>query len=219
MEDNGTDKSPPQSEDGKHTASSPQGLSPVSSGSYSSDSSSSIGPLPGGSPSATISLSPPTMFINPGLPTMVPSGPVFPNMTMPLGLGLPNPAGQLPTNINTTPPKKSSHPECPEGELILDVECGPNKAQVFLTKLCQGSKGPCVLYNQSWLTPNEFQYVSGRETAKDWKRSIRHHGKSMKLLMAKGIMTLNPPTCRCEGCTGVDPLANVSIFTIFFPET
>ena len=111
------------------------------------------------------------------------------------------------TLVMGVPPKSQVNVD---GEVILDVECGPNKAKIYLSKLCQGSKGPCVLYNQAWLTPNEFQYVSGRETAKDWKRSIRHHGKSMKLLMAKGVMTLNPPSCRCEACTGIDPFANVS---------
>ena len=111
------------------------------------------------------------------------------------------------TLVMGVPPKSQVNAD---GEVILDVECGPNKAKIYLSKLCQGSKGPCVLYNQAWLTPNEFQYVSGRETAKDWKRSIRHHGKSMKLLMAKAVMTLNPPSCRCEACTGIDPFANVS---------
>ena len=116
-----------------------------------------------------------------------------------MGLGIP------------TQPKSQANAD---GEVILDVECGPNKAKIYLSKLCQGSKGPCVLYNQAWLTPNEFQYVSGRETAKDWKRSIRHHGKSMKLLMAKGVMALNPPSCRCEACTGIDPFANVSTLCV-----
>ena len=87
-----------------------------------------------------------------------------------------------------------------ENEVVLDVECGPNKASLYLARLCQGSKGPCILFNGSWLTPNEFQYVSGRETAKDWKRSIRHHGKSMKLLLTKGIMSVHPPVCDCDGC-------------------
>lgn len=36
----------------------------------------------------------------------------------------------------------------------------------YLSKLCQGSKGPCIWFEGSWLTPNEFQYISGRETAK-----------------------------------------------------
>lgn len=95
-----------------------------------------------------------------------------------------------------------------DGEVILEVECGPNKALLYLTKLCQGSKGPCILYQESWLTPNEFQYVSGRETAKDWKRSIRHHGKSMKLLLAKGFLTVHSSICDCEGCRISSPVVS-----------
>ncbi|XP_061181841.1 uncharacterized protein LOC133190313 isoform X1 [Saccostrea echinata] len=83
-------------------------------------------------------------------------------------------------------------PKTQDGEVILDVECGSNKAILFLSKLCQGSKGPCISFQGTWLTPNEFQFVSGRETAKDWKRSIRHNGKSIKLLMAKDILTITP---------------------------
>ncbi|XP_046350066.2 uncharacterized protein LOC124131036 [Haliotis rufescens] len=87
-----------------------------------------------------------------------------------------------------------------DGEIILEVECGQNKAYLYLSKLCQGSKGPCIFFQTSWLTPNEFQFVSGRETAKDWKRSIRHHGKSLKLLLTKGILSVHPTVCDCEGC-------------------
>lgn len=75
-----------------------------------------------------------------------------------------------------------------DGETVLDVQCGTNTATLTLDKLWQGSKGPCIHFQGSWLTPNEFQYVSGRETAKDWKRSIRHQGKSIKLLLSKGYM-------------------------------
>ncbi|RMB91584.1 hypothetical protein DUI87_31813 [Hirundo rustica rustica] len=60
------------------------------------------------------------------------------------------------------------------GEPCIEVECGENKALLYINKLCQGSKGPSIRYRGEWLTPNEFQFVSGRETAKDWKRSIRH---------------------------------------------
>ena len=87
-----------------------------------------------------------------------------------------------------------------DGELVLEVECGQNKGILYLSKLCQGSKGPCISFQSSWLTPNEFQFVSGRETAKDWKRSIRHHGKSLKLLLAKGILAVHPTMCDCDGC-------------------
>lgn len=86
-----------------------------------------------------------------------------------------------------------------EDDIILDVECGPNKAMLYLSKLCTGSKGPCVSFQSSWLTPNEFQYVSGRETAKDWKRSIRHQGKSIKLLLSKGILEFKPLDVDCDG--------------------
>ncbi|XP_048374611.1 uncharacterized protein LOC125445565 [Sphaerodactylus townsendi] len=74
------------------------------------------------------------------------------------------------------------------GEPCLEVECGENKALLYIHKLCQGSKGPSIRHRGEWLTPNEFQFVSGRETAKDWKRSIRHKGKSLKTLMSKGIL-------------------------------
>ena len=60
----------------------------------------------------------------------------------------------------------------------------------------------------TWITPNEFQYISGRETAKDWKRSIRHHGKSMKLLLTKGILTTHPPICDCDGCRISSPVVS-----------
>ncbi|XP_038629579.1 sterile alpha motif domain-containing protein 11 isoform X3 [Scyliorhinus canicula] len=74
------------------------------------------------------------------------------------------------------------------GEPCIEVECGENKALLYIHKLCQGSKGPSIRYRGEWLTPNEFQFVSGRETAKDWKRSIRHKGKSLKTLMSKGVL-------------------------------
>ncbi|MBN3285102.1 DEAF1 factor, partial [Polyodon spathula] len=67
------------------------------------------------------------------------------------------------------------------GEHCIEVECGENKALLYINKLCQGSKGPSIRYRGEWLTPNEFQFVSGRETAKDWKRSIRHKGKLKEL--------------------------------------
>ena len=108
---------------------------------------------------------------------------------------------------------KETQPPLSANEIILPVECGPNKATLYLSRLCQGSRGPCVMFRGSWLTPNEFQYVSGRETAKDWKRSIRHGGKSLKLLVAKGVMSLNPPRCGCENCGGTST-TNVSIHII-----
>ncbi|XP_072888384.1 sterile alpha motif domain-containing protein 11 isoform X2 [Hemitrygon akajei] len=92
------------------------------------------------------------------------------------------------------------------GEPCIEVECGENKALLYIHKLCQGSKGPSIRYRGEWLTPNEFQFVSGRETAKDWKRSIRHKGKSLKTLMSKGILQVHPPICDCPGCRISSPV-------------
>nr|XP_018669979.1 uncharacterized protein LOC100176298 isoform X2 [Ciona intestinalis] len=90
-------------------------------------------------------------------------------------------------------------------EPVIEVECGGNKGMLYVTKLCQGSKGQSILFNDEWLTPNEFQFISGRETAKDWKRSIRHCGKSLKTLMSKGILQVHPPVCECDYCKGHGP--------------
>ena len=99
-------------------------------------------------------------------------------------------------------------PQVRDGDIVLEIECGTNSALLYLSRLCQGSKGPCIWYQDSWLTPNEFQYISGRETAKDWKRSIRHCGKSMKLLLTKGILTTHPPICDCDGCRISSPVVS-----------
>lgn len=88
-----------------------------------------------------------------------------------------------------------------DGELMLEITCGQNQAALYMSRLQLGSKGTCVLFENSWLTPNEFQYISGRETAKDWKRSIKHHGKSLKVLISKAILTTSPLRCNCGQCT------------------
>ncbi|KAK1801798.1 hypothetical protein P4O66_022439 [Electrophorus voltai] len=107
------------------------------------------------------------------------------------------------------------------GEPCIEVECGENKALLYINKLCQGSKGPSIKYRGEWLTPNEFQFVSGRETAKDWKRSIRHKGKSLKTLMSKGILQVHPPICDCPGCrisSPVRPSARGQMTALFLQE-
>jgi hypothetical protein len=85
-------------------------------------------------------------------------------------------------------------------DVVLEVECGSNKGHLYLSRLCRGSEGSCILFQNTWLTPNQFQSISGREAAKDWKRSIRHRGRSVKLLLSKGILAHNPE-CYCQ--TGI----------------
>ena len=79
-----------------------------------------------------------------------------------------------------------------ENESCIEVECGSNVAWLYLSKLHTGSKGSCIYFKDSWLTPNEFQNVSGRQVAKDWKRSIRHNGICMKLLLAQKLIKPAP---------------------------
>ena len=89
----------------------------------------------------------------------------------------------------------------------LPIACGDNKAYLHLSRMltCKRSAGVCVRHAKSWLTPNEFQAISGRKAAKDWKRSIKHHGKSLKLLMSNGTLTVLPPACKCETCLEQTP--------------
>lgn len=79
------------------------------------------------------------------------------------------------------------------GEPCIEVECGANRALLYVRKLCQGSKGPSIRHRGEWLTPNEFQFVSGRETAKDWKRSIRHKGAAAVGAQAATVPPLGSP--------------------------
>lgn len=95
------------------------------------------------------------------------------------------------------------------GEPCIEVECGENKALLYINKLCQGSKGPSIKYRGEWLTPNEFQFVSGRETAKDWKRSIRHKGKKRRPPTRRG--NRGPRRIETSACVGVKGFVGPSV--------
>lgn len=96
-------------------------------------------------------------------------------------------------------------------EEILEVDCGNNRALLYVAKLCQGSKGKSILFEGEWLTPNEFQAMSGRETAKDWKRSIRHRNKSLKVLMNRKILLAHGIDCKCLMCTCSSAAASATV--------
>ena len=62
-----------------------------------------------------------------------------------------------------------SDSECPSPtgeEFILTVQCGSNTAKLYLSKLRQGSRAACVMFEDKWLSPNQFQCISGRRTTK-----------------------------------------------------
>ena len=63
-----------------------------------------------------------------------------------------------------------------------------------------------VLLDGTWLTPNEFQTVSGRGAAKDWKRTVKHAGVCIKALLAARLLSIDtePGGCVCKHCTSTD---------------
>ena len=102
---------------------------------------------------------------------------------------------------------------------VIRVTCGDCRAEFHVDRLVDGL-GPvsnsigtsrtslCVRTvgdedGGVWMTPNQFQRASGRGTARDWKRSIKHHGVSLKSLMTKAVLSFDAtsPGCRCNLCT------------------
>ena len=75
-------------------------------------------------------------------------------------------------------------------EDCVEIECGENKAKLFIAKLKGGNDNPCVWFEDKWLTPIEFQDVSGRRASRDWKRSIKCGGKPLKELLLGGEVNL-----------------------------
>ena len=102
---------------------------------------------------------------------------------------------------------------------VIGVTCGDCRAEFHVDRLVDGL-GPvsnsigtsrtslCVRTVDGedggvWMTPNQFQRASGRGTARDWKRSIKHHGVSLKSLLSKAVLSFDAasPGCRCNLCT------------------
>ena len=82
------------------------------------------------------------------------------------------------------------------------VNCAGNAAKFYLNRFARGSIGRCVLFRARWITPNEFQAISGRQSSKDWKRSIRLRGRCLKEYIARGLFQEHMKTCACQICSG-----------------
>lgn len=87
---------------------------------------------------------------------------------------------------------------------FLPVNCNSNDAKLYLSRFARGSIGRCVLFRGRWITPNEFQAVCGRQSSKDWKRSIRLRGRCLKEYIAQGLFQEHPKSCTCKICSGED---------------
>lgn len=101
-----------------------------------------------------------------------------------------------------------SHPEEgeEENESPILVTCDRNEGRLYLSKLRvvvnERCRTKCIRTGSTWWTPNEFQFVSGRGAAKDWKRTVKHNGHCLKTLLTNGTIRLNaiPPKCFCKSC-------------------
>lgn len=82
------------------------------------------------------------------------------------------------------------------------VNCAGNSAKFYLNRFARGSIGRCVLFRARWITPNEFQAISGRQSSKDWKRSIRLRGRCLKEYITQGLFQEHLKTCACQICSG-----------------
>ena len=87
---------------------------------------------------------------------------------------------------------------------FIPVNCNNNEAHFYLNRFSRGSVGRCVLFRGRWITPNEFQAISGRQSSKDWKRSIRLRGRCLKEFIAQGLFQEHPKTCTCKVCARED---------------
>ena len=89
------------------------------------------------------------------------------------------------------------------GEYIV-ITCAENEAKLYKERFGRGSIGRSVLFRSRWLTPNEFQAVSGRQSSKDWKRSIRLRGRCLKEYINDGLFKEHEKSCMCKVCLGGD---------------
>lgn len=111
-----------------------------------------------------------------------------------------------------------------DGDGGLSVTCGENVARLYLSKLRliarERVQSQCIRFDGSWLTPNEFQRESGREAAKDWKRTIRHNGLCLKQLLSDGIFdfSVSPPVCLCVTCAAAAAAATRRVRCLFLPS-
>ena len=68
-----------------------------------------------------------------------------------------------------------------EGEtenMILPITCGQTKAEFYVSKMRSGKTvGKCILFQSKWISPTEFENLSGIHSAKKWRRSIKYNGE------------------------------------------
>ena len=87
-------------------------------------------------------------------------------------------------------PVKTCEEQCsgiePAGR-ALQVMCGQNRAEFHVHKmrLTGKSVGKCVLFEAKWVTPTEFENMSGVHPTKKWRKNIKYKGQPIADWLAK----------------------------------
>jgi chromatin remodeling complex protein RSC6 len=69
---------------------------------------------------------------------------------------------------------------------VLKISCGEKEAQFHVAKFTAGGRSKCVFYRKQWVTPVELEEFCGRGASHNWKRTLKHSGKAVGVLIAQG---------------------------------
>ena len=83
---------------------------------------------------------------------------------------------------------------------VLPVECGEMHARLHLFKIGSGTRGTSIEWEGNWLTPVQFEQISGMERAHNWKQSIRYENRSLNCYIKLGLIKLHHRYCDCDRC-------------------
>ncbi|KAI4889239.1 hypothetical protein NFI96_019826 [Prochilodus magdalenae] len=72
-------------------------------------------------------------------------------------------------------------------EISLQVTCG-NKEGILYKEKFDNSE-PCILSEDQWFTPTEFEKFGGKERNKKWKQSILHNGTALQTFIEEGSLS------------------------------
>ena len=83
--------------------------------------------------------------------------------------------------------KPSVQPSPGSGRLgsVMQVRCKSVSALLYVAKYESGSKGKCILVNEEWMTPNEFEEKAGSK-AKKYLSSIKCSGRPLRAYVNSG---------------------------------
>ncbi|XP_052398356.1 nuclear body protein SP140-like protein isoform X2 [Carassius gibelio] len=84
----------------------------------------------------------------------------------------------------------------------LPVTCGDKEGTLFRDKLSRGEK--CILSQERWFTPNDFEKFAGKEKCKNWKLSICCRNTPLKKLIEEEHLQCPPMEIKKTTCVQKD---------------